>query len=334
MLTFTAVGPTSIDPTESQGQPFDLDQLDDVIDYGIAVAKQDTDRDIRRKLETSPSVLNYGLYFTYRSQNNDNPQYYNSDNPYIVEINEIETVTRNASLSIPDIWVKYQTKKMRLELEAAAILGSMVVQQTPGDNQKVDIYQFGAVAQGEYNVLNDLKLNLEMGFASGDRAAGMGNLPGRNGATVPGSIDGPQYCLTTGCRMLDRDIRNFRFNRAYQVDLILWKEIFNGVTDAIYIKPGIKYEISPGFGLWADLVYSRAIYGESTPSSFLDNEVLKGDPNLGVELDGGLRFDSGDGFTAGISYGVLFPLAGLDNNIDIASAKTAHTVQGLLGIQF
>lgn len=123
MLTFTAIGPTSIDSAEPQGQPFDLDQLDDAIDYGISIAKQDTDRDLRRKLETSPSVLNYGFYFTYRSQNNDDAAYYDSDSPYVNLGEERETVARNANLFIPDIWVKYQTKKMRLELEAAAVLG-------------------------------------------------------------------------------------------------------------------------------------------------------------------------------------------------------------------
>ncbi|MBI5544170.1 MAG: TIGR04551 family protein, partial [Deltaproteobacteria bacterium] len=152
----------------------------------------------------------------------------------------------------------------------------------------------------------------------------------------PGSIEGPQYCLAADCSAKDDSISNFRFNRDYRVDLILWRELFDGVTDAFYVKPGAKYEITEGLGLWANLVYSRAIFGESTPSSHLDGGALTGDPNLGVEFDAGVKYESGDGFIAGINYGVLFPLAGLRNNIVDPSldAETAHTVRGFFVIKY
>ncbi|MGC4117550.1 MAG: hypothetical protein QM765_23935 [Myxococcales bacterium] len=179
----------------------------------------------------------------------------------------------------------------------------------------------------------------------------MGNKPGR-GLTQAGSIDGAQYCFTNckadkdTARSTDRFVDNFRFNRDYRVDLILWREIFDGVTDAFYVKPGAKYEITEGLGVWASVIYSRAIYGESTPSSQLvttkdknGNEIktIQGDENLGVEIDGGVRYDSGDGFIAGVAYGVLFPLGGLKNNTFSSTpidAQTAQTVRGWFVIKY
>ncbi|MBI5547236.1 MAG: TIGR04551 family protein [Deltaproteobacteria bacterium] len=342
MLDFVVEGPSSARREELAGQPFDLDQLDDTRDYALAIARRDTDLEITRKLQAGQYILNYGAYFIYRNQTSDAASYYRQNNPYANEQANLGFVGRDASLYIPDLWLKFQTKKLRLEIEGAAVLGSIgnaatVAGLSPDENQSLTLRQFGAAATGSYNVLDNLDIGVEVGFASGDKAAGMGNRPGR-GATGPGSIDGAQYCLATTCSRRDGDVRNFRFNRDYRVDLILWRELFDGVTDAVYVKPGAKYEITDGLGIWANVIYSRAIYGESTPSSSLDTAGnLTGDANLGIEIDGGVRYDSGDGFMAGIAYGVLFPLAGLNSNPATAAAidaETAHTVRGWFVIKY
>ena len=64
-----------------------------------------------------------------------------------------------------------------------------------------------------------------------------------------------------------QDIRNFRFNPAYRVDLILWREILQGVTDAFYLKPTARYEFIDGLAATASIVYSQAMYAASTPST-------------------------------------------------------------------
>ena len=62
MIDFTSEGPYSYRLNETMGQPYDLDQLDDVNSWIIAVAKRDKPEDIRRALEQDEWVLNYGVY--------------------------------------------------------------------------------------------------------------------------------------------------------------------------------------------------------------------------------------------------------------------------------
>jgi len=177
-----------------------------------------------------------------------------------------------------------------------------------------------------------LSLGLELGFASGDKAPGFGNFPGRTpnpaSGTSRGAIEGPQYaCGAGGCA--DGAIRNFRFNRAYRVDLILWRELIGGITDAFYVKPGAKYSITEGFDLYGNVIYSQAFYAESTPSAT--------NAGLGVEFDLGARYETEDGFVAGLSWGILFPLSGLQEPPDATNRpefETAQALRGTLGIKF
>ena len=250
-------------------------------------------------------------------------------------------MTRAGQLYVPDVWLKLERKTFRLELEAAAVFGSMenraLRAEDAGDpalSQALQVVQFGGAAQGEirwpeYN----LKLEVETGFASGDRAPGMGNKPrrrvsGSDNNTQSGDIDGPQYaCQSTGgCS--DSTVRNFRFNRDYRIDMILWREIVGGGTDAVYLKPKHTYVAADGFELYGAIIGSRAVYAESTPSST--------DPNLGIELDAGARYITEDGFMAGVAWGILFPMGGLANTqvADPQPLENPQAVRALMGIKF
>lgn len=316
------------------GEPVDLEQLDDARAYGVAVARRDTEVELRRKLAAGQEVLNYGVYFVYRTQRFDAPALAAGTAPTGADF-----VPRDASAYLPDLWARFQTPRLRLEAEVAGVFGTVgSAAATPGlspdENRSLTLQQFGAVFQGEYEVIDDLRLALDLGFASGDRAPGMGNLPGRASPYTAGVIDGPQYCLSAGCQTTDDRVTNFRFNRDYRVDLILWREIFQGVTDAIYVKPGLRYEVTEGLTLWGNVIYSRAAVAESTPYAHLDDAGnLVTDPNLGVEIDLGARYESGDGFATGFSYGVLFPLRGLAH-VTGGDAKTAQAVRGWFVINY
>jgi uncharacterized protein (TIGR04551 family) len=142
----------------------------------------------------------------------------------------------------------------------------------------------------------------------------------------PGDIDGAQFA--PGDKVLD--IRNFRFNPAYRVDLILWREILQGVTDAFYVKPTARYELIEGLAAQASLVYSQAMYASSTPST-----VHK---PLGVELDVGLSYQSDDGFIAFANYGLLQPLDGLGYapgaSVPGRDITRAHAIRSGLAVKF
>lgn len=348
MVDWNAVGPTS-DRTGEGGQPFPLSNQDSVISLSIALARRDVESQAKQKLQNGLAVFNYGLYFTYRSQKYDAANFYQP--PFRGQGGDLDLskniyVPRNASLYIPDLWVKYERKRFRLELEWAAVLGdignrALTAQnaEVPTLNQSLSVVQFGGVAQSEFRFVDGaLKVGLEVGFASGDRAPGFGNRPRRlafdqNGIPIPpqpGDIDGPQYCVNTEKCNIDSSIKNFRFNKDYRIDLILWRELLGGITDAFYFKPSINYEVADGFNLFGAIIYSRSIFAESTPSMTSNS--------LGLELNVGARYETEDGFFAQLAYGILFPLAGLQNlntgALPTPGLDNAQALRGMLGIKF
>lgn len=357
MFDFNLAG--ALSAMSNSGRQADLSQSDNSNSLILALARRDTDSQARAKMDAGGTVFNYGIHFTYRTQKNDPVDFYNYNGggfPSVFGGNMSRTffVPRNAQLFIPDIWIKLERSSLRIELEAAAILGSIgnratdpLLANTPGQNQGLGVAQWGAVLQGEYRLLegNALSIGVEAGFASGDKAPGFGNYPNRqtgtpNNDTIPGSIDGPQYSCqgTGGCT--DPTIRNFRFNQDYRVDMLLFREILGGITDTFYVKPSVKYRIADGFHIYAAVIYSRAIYAESTPSAFVGPDgKITGDPNLGVEINAGARYETEDGFFARVEYGVVFPLGGFGaptvNPLNVpTTTEPAMGLRGMLGIRF
>jgi uncharacterized protein (TIGR04551 family) len=342
MIDFNSEGVVgSRDP--AQGEPFDFSNADDSHSYVVAIARRDTDQQAKDKLENNQGVLNYGLHFTYRTQRWEARGF--SPTSPVFPGEEVPTtpargfIPRDATMYMPDLWLRYEERLFRVEVELAAIYGSinnraeaLADVENPVRNQSLRILQFGGAAQGEYKLLNgNLSLGLELGFASGDKAPGFGNYPGRRGSgtdgeTVSGDREGPQFrCGSGGCA--DNAIRNFRFNRAYRVDLILWRELIGGLTDAVYVKPSIKYSLADGFDIYGGLIYSQALYAQSTPSTTSSA--------LGIEVNAGARYETEDGFVAGLNWGILFPMGGLQEIPEQRrDFETAQALRGTLGIRF
>ena len=364
MIDFNAEGPTSFrDP--AGGQPFDLSNSDDAHSLGLAIARRDTDSQAKARLEAGQSLFNYGAHLTYRWQRNDPADFYGKpfENEAVTNANGMGTssagyVFRQAQMWMPDIWMKFERDNFRIELEASAVIGNINnVAMTGADdtqvgrNQSIGIVEFGGVIQAELRLMDQaLQIQLELGLASGDQAPGMGNYARRkvrgvvaapglaaDNNTVSGDIDGPQYaCQSTG-GCTDSSIRNFRFNRDYRIDMILFREILGGVTDAFYVKPTVTYRIADGFHAFGSVIYSRAIYAESTPSATLQSDgTIKADANLGFEINLGARYETEDGFFGELRWGILFPLGGLGDTRPIAgpSLDSAQAVRGTVGIKF
>jgi uncharacterized protein (TIGR04551 family) len=305
----------------------------------------------------------------YRTQKNDPARFFTDSpfatsnligNPWAQNLQSNLYIPRRGYYWLPDIWVKFERKRFRIELEAAALLGSFEHRVTPTalgytiggvqvagvpnpSNDSLSLTQFGAVAQGEYRFFDgSLHIGLEVGYASGDNSPGFGNHPARvqdvaHGGVVsiapPGAIDGPKYCLSAinpdGTLCTKGTIRSFRFNPDYRIDMILWREILGNVTGAIYAKPSIAYDITEGFKVFGAVIYSRAVFARETPSTT--------NPNLGVELNLGIRYETEDGFFAQAAWGVLFPLGGLGFSPATPNAPgldTAQALRGLMGVRF
>jgi uncharacterized protein (TIGR04551 family) len=343
MIDFNSEGVTS-EQANTPGEPYDLTQSDDAHSLVLAIARRDTEQQAKAKLDDGQGLLNYGMHFTYRTQRWDS-DYGQSGSP--VGAGQTGFIPRRGRLFVPDLWVKYEQKTFRFELEAAAQLGDIDNRATnpalagsPGENQSLNIVQFGAVAQAEAKLMKGaLSLGIEFGYASGDKAPGFGNNPRAVEVTdgTTAVLQEPQFVcggtlLANACE--DASIRNFRFNRDYRIDMILWREILGSVTDAVYAKPTLKYSLAPGFDLHGSLIYSRAVYSESTPSFAAGTPGIAGSANLGVEFNAGARYETEDGFVAGLDWGILFPLAGLEDAGLNDNLTTPQALRAMLGIKF
>jgi uncharacterized protein (TIGR04551 family) len=329
ILDFTSEGLISARGKHHVGQPLDLDQLDDVVSYSLMVAKRDKPEDIQQALEQGDWVFNYGLYFTFRNQ----PLDYLSEGPN-PNTKKDAYFDRRMNMYIPDVWVRLQYDKLRLELEAVLLSGSMNLRDTLGYKKNVDLFQFGAVLQSDYRFFNDtLLVGLELGFASGDDAPGFGASGDLHAVDAQYNITACQKGVTGTC---DTSIDNFRFHPDYHVDMLLWRQIIGTVTDAYYLKPSLLYYFGEGFGAKVSTIYSSAVK-TSSPRG-------KSGP-LGLEFDVDFFYFSNDNFHAGLSYGMLIPLPGMDdlgqneqvggedNNADY-SAEVAHRFMCRLVLNF
>jgi len=345
----------------TQGQPYDVSNSDDAHTFGIIIARKDTDQKARNRLDAGGTIFNYGLFFQYRSQNyeykqNGDTTSFSEQNPYTLPNASLSRISRSAYLFIPDLWLRLEKKAFRLELEVAAYLGKAngCLPNNDGTSTRCDypyqltIAQYGGALQTEWRLLEGaLKIGLELGAASGDSAPGFGNKPNRpSGQTRPGSTtsgaqwgdyEGAQYgqrpcsygAPSNQPLCQDRDIRNFRFNQDYRIDLILWREIIGGITDALYLKPGVSYAFNDSLSVFGAFVYSKALKPSSTPSG--------SSTQLGLEIDAGVRYQTDDGFYAQLAYGVLFPFDGLQFNYGLTTAVSPSVAQALraqLGIRF
>ena len=148
-----------------------------------------------------------------------------------------------------------------------------------------------------------------------------------------GAQYGKRFCSpTSNNTCIDLDIRNFRFNQDYRIDMILWREIIGGITDALYVRLPASYNFNDNISVFGAMIYSKALKPSSTPSGT--------STQLGFEVDAGVRYQTDDGFYAQFSYGVLFPFAGLQNNYLNSYFATpigpgvAQAIRCQLGIRF
>lgn len=318
ILDFDSVGGLVPQPyaATGTGQPFSGEPGGDGRTYGLKIARVDTPDEIRRTLDRSASSLNFGAYYNYRAQAWSYPDWTSAgfDASFASSDQTPSSVHRAAYAHILDLWFRWLSPRWRVEAELSGVYGSMAnaTNDPTAVLPKIMLRQWGGAVVTEYKAVpNRLMLGVELGAASGDDAPGFGNVPGY-GPSPYGSFEGQQWCVagySASCARTDRSIRNFRFNQAYRVDLVLFHTILGGVTDAMYLKPKLRWDIFPGLALDTSLMYARAMEKGSTPSVQPDGRG--GAADLGLELDNQLTYSTTDGFRAWLQWGVLQPFHGL-----------------------
>jgi uncharacterized protein (TIGR04551 family) len=303
---------------DSTRPDYDISQLEDLDQFTFSVVRRFPDEDEETVLERGDMVINGGAHFQLRHQDSVYAPPDGKMNPALQNL--------NATVYTPDLWGQLRVGKLRLELEAAWVVGHLTNLHDPTKRQHVS--EFGAAFESELRLLGDkLGLYFYTGGATGD-------------SETEGLSSDANYIDFAG-QAADATLNNsrvstFRFHPSYHVDLILWRNIMGAVTGAYYFKPGISYDFLRDafgqlFGARLDMIYSRA----SSPVQTWGN-----DPNLGVELDGQVYWrsadgpNSNDGYHAMLQYGVLFPLRGLGYVDHAGGVSTAQVLRLVLGVTF
>jgi len=296
-------GPTYQQPFQPFGQAYDITETDDVQQGFVAIFSrpiQQHELDARKNLlvrERKPA-FDWGLYTVYRAQKLDVPSLpedLDSEGRLIIDSNYIydhtELLKREAWAIIPDLWLRMEYRpsymqRLRLELEAAMIYGKIghVTEDTSGKER--ELMSWGVAFEGEYT-RGSLTFGLDAGAASGDSARGL---------TVMDKSNFEQDGKS------NTKITNFKFDRNYHVDQILFREVVGAVTNAWYVKPYIQYDLfnapDAAIGGRLDILYARALEPSAYPGD---------SPDLGLELDAKIFFASENKFYGDVTFGILFP---------------------------
>jgi uncharacterized protein (TIGR04551 family) len=302
-------------PERYEGKEADLTDKDDATEYVFVLSDLRTADAWKDTLEAGSLALDWGVMLTYRKQDWQFGSLGTS-------MSAPTFLHRNAWMYQPDAYVRFGVGKLNVEGEVVGTLGDvndtsdlMAAGETinRGDNK---LLQFGGVLRLNYLMADDeFNLGFEVGSASGDQWE----------ATKPGETHFTRV-PTLSPNEKDENATAFLFDPNYHVDLILFREILGTVRNATYIKPNIAYDLTGRLRFKAAGILSFANVPVSTPG----NSSL-----WGVELDGDLGYHNDkEGFFAGISYGVLFPLAAMDHPEALfpkegerGSASTAQTIQ-------
>ncbi|HTV22687.1 MAG TPA: TIGR04551 family protein, partial [Polyangiaceae bacterium] len=299
---------------------YDRGQLDDVSQYGLIIMRSKSPELTKLELSRGNLVLNTGLYLNYRDQLLANDQTGSSGG----NVPDATATTlassgysrRDASIWLPDVWLQLLYKKLRVEAEVAAVIGSVESTSNesnnsgdfaPGAQAARKLRQYGFAFELQQKLVEDrLRLNFKTGWASGDPDA---YDPDSAGNLIPGRAEQ---------QVNDDTISTFRFHPSYRVDSILNRYILQRVQGTYYFNPSLDYDFTrepngQRIGGGINVVWTRASEFVQTPGHADD---------LGLELGGALYFQSKDGalnddlsqpggFFAQLQYSVLFPLDGL-----------------------
>ncbi len=325
MWDWVATGPTTaiIGPSLQQGQPFNADTLDDVSQWVLTLGRLDSAEEIKERVDQGKIVFNYGLYAAYRQQDwseSVNPSSATGNTTTLPGDNLQRTlVPRHAKTGLVDVYLRLDWKKLHLEAEGVVHVGTIgnLTDVYSTVHGSTSLLSGAFVVKGNYKLLHDqLHLNLEIGYASGDDSED------------PNAVLNYQ---TATLAPVNNRIGRFTMDPDYIVDMILFRYILGAVSNATYFKPGASYDIIDNFGARVDLIYSVA-------NNFVANPAKA--HNLGrVCYAPDTYKNEEEGFYASLAYGVLFPFGALDLPGSIYpccghGSTAAQTLQARLAVKF
>jgi uncharacterized protein (TIGR04551 family) len=190
------------------GQRYDMDPSDNAYSFVLSFAKKDKQADLKALLADGQWVLNYGVMGTYRFQVNER---------ILDAANNIVMQNRNSNAGFLSLWADYYLNKLHIEGEVVGVVGGIANstglwgKDEATRSDALSIFQGGLALRSRYGFMADkLGVGVDVGWASGDQAYGMGARPGVNKTTKKGDADGQQFGVG------DTTINNFRFKTINQ----------------------------------------------------------------------------------------------------------------------
>lgn len=201
----------------------------------------------------------------------------------------------DTTVYIGDVWGKTKIGPIAVEAEAVYLQGQTFNFIPPNSPTHLDVNQWGVAVETEVP-LNRITPGFDFGAASGD------------------DEEGPS----------DGDIDNFSFDRNYRPAFLLFRYIHvldapKAVSNAVYVKPNVRWEIFDNFTVDAGVLYAQTLAEAAT---------YEGGP-YGTELDVGATWRLYEDFEAGVRYGLLAPGSALRPST--SSEKLDTLVHGLEG---
>jgi hypothetical protein len=129
-----------------EGHPWDLGDEDDITSWIGVISRMDTPTEFRDKVDRGELAFNYGIYFEYKKQHWDNDI---SGFTQGEDFNAAERyVRRGLTTYTPNPWVRLGYKRIELEAEFVAQLGSVDSLNDYGLGAQ-DIRKYGGVGKSE-----------------------------------------------------------------------------------------------------------------------------------------------------------------------------------------
>lgn len=326
-------------PTE-EGARYPLEGRDLTHVFMLSLLKRDSDFIAQQKLHNQRALFDYGLFTSYRRQSFDSQNYSVESTKVENQINRI--VKRDANVGLASWWSSFRYGTFGIEGELAGAWGKYQIGAKDTDllalrddkstlsKQDVWLLQGGAAIESKYGFLDDkLQVGVDAGFASYQASPGLGLREGVRNNPGEGDIDGRKHSGGSGYAS------NFKFNKAYTIDLLLHKEILGQVSGSFYAKPHLSYFFSRNFGIRGDVMAALAGSDKSVPGS---------SRFLGLEVDAAAFLKTQNGFYFNLAYGILFPFKGLGYRVTSSTqtteyrhfgdARTAQTLQFYFGLLF
>ena len=332
--------------TEAQGQAHDFDQRDEITQVTLSLFDKPFSRkeqELRaRALEQGRWAIDWAFQGIMRSRSYQ-AEFPLGDPPADETGFTLREV--NSEVFIPDFWMGYEyrpnkNRSWKFQLEVVGIFGRIdELPQRAGEAEsrcldptipniedcpssqlvhprEREIKQWGYALELDVRE-KELRWGFLHGIASGDEQEGFGILD-------QSALDTPN--------LKDDTFKNFSFHRGYTLDLILFRELIGGVTNAAYFKPYLGYDFvheeDEAWGFTLSALYAFAMEKKATPGD---------ESPLGLEFDAEIFIHEFDRFRWSAAYGILFPMGAFnlrDNGKVIAEPDVAQTIQLFLGMEF